>query len=588
MLYRIRLIIVCAAVGAVIGTGQAGAGSIDPDVDSAMAQDPLIPTVPPVSVFSQRLKPLWLEAFARPEAELKRLVAASVARAHRAGMPGLDEAIAPLTAALDEPDQHHVVRLAAAQALVALDARGSADMLRKHASDSLAIAQVVEPALATWNDEPAREMWLARLSEPDARPRSLRLAIDALGELHEPRAADRLLELALDRTGRIDVRLSAARAVAPLRDSGLEESARALAGDASRAGITDRLVATSLLAAHSGEATVALLTDLAVDEEPAVAAAALRRLLEIDPALVVPLAPEAIRRDDSNVRRLGAESLIAVPTAERVAVVGTLLDDVHPDVRRFVRRELVKLSEQPSLTEPVIRAAVSQLEQESWRGQEQAMFILVARDHQPAIPRLLELLESTREEVLVTSAWALRRLEARDVLPQMLARAARVTDIFVPPQGASPGEPLAGMHLQLGQLFEAFAEMDFREAEPLMRRFVAKNFSYTEYGRSRAIWALGHFHAGQPEPSLAAQFAERLNDVGMPPELYEVRLACAISLGRMRAESGLPILRKFASNISGSAVGYACLWSIHAITGEPIPELEPRVLGYTWFLEPLE
>jgi HEAT repeat protein len=591
MLFRAPLIATCAAVGIAICAAAAEAGPIDPDVDSAMAQDPLVPLVPPVPVFSEGLKPLWLEALARPEADLKRLVATTIARAHRAGMPGLDEAIAPLTAALDEPDQHHVVRLAVAQTLVALDARGSADMLRKHAGGSLAIAQVVEPALAAWNDPPAREMWLARLNQADVRPQRFVLAIDALGEVREPRAADRLLAMALDGTNRPDVRLSAARAVARIRDSGLEESARALNAHSSRAGIIDRLVAASLLSGHRGETAQALLAQFAVDEEPAVAATALRRLLEIDPALVLPLAPGAIRRNDPHVRRLGAESLIALPTGERIAVLGTMLDDVHPDVRRFVRRELVKLAEQPPLTEAVIQAAVSQLEQESWRGQEQAMFILVARDHQPAIPRLVELLESTREEVLVTSAWALRRLEARDVLPQMLDRAARVTDMFVPPTGEIPTvettKALPGMHLQLGQFFEAFGQMDYRAAEPLMRRFVGKNFMYTEYGRSRAIWALGHFHAGQPEPSLVSQFIERLDDVAsIPPEMYEVRMACAISLGRMHAESALPTLRKYANNLEPA--GYICLWAVHQFTGEPLPAMKPARVGFTSFLVPLD
>lgn len=584
---RTLSVLMCTAVALTVYGPSAHAGPIDADVDSAMDHDPSVPHPPPVPVFADNLKPLWLEAFAQPEVDLKRLIAATIIRAHQAGMPGLDQAIVPLTDALEAPDQHDIVRVAAAQALVALDSRRSAAVLRKHAAENLLIAQVVEPALAAWKDPAAREMWLKRLSEPDVRPQSLLLAIDGLGEAGDVRAADRLLELALEPGARPDVRLSAARALARMRDSGLEDSARALIDDLP-ASLVNRLVAASLLSRHHGESARSLLGRLAVDDEPAVAAIALRRLLDIDPQLVLPLAPDAIRSGDPHVRQLGAEALIARPTAERIAVLGELLDDVHPDVRRYVRRELIKLAGQEALAEPVVAAAVKQLQQESWRGQEQAMFILVAREHEPVIPRLLELLESPRPEVMVTAAWALRRLEARDVLPQMQDRAERVTGELAAP-GAPDGEPRDAMDQQLGQLFEAFGQMGHRPAEPLMRRLVPKNFAYPEYARSRAIWALGYLHAGQPDLELAQQLSGRLNDTAsIPPESTVVRHASAISLGRMKAESELPSLRNNAGNAAGQPVGYCCYWSIHQITGEPIPAVEPARLGFSWFLTPLD
>ncbi|HUG91211.1 MAG TPA: HEAT repeat domain-containing protein [Planctomycetaceae bacterium] len=586
---------VSLSLGLVLGAScvaSAVAGPIDPEVDSAMEQDPLLPSPAPVPVFPERLKPLWIEALAQPEADLKRLAAASIARAHRGGMPDLAGAIPHLAAELDRPDQDRIVRLACAEALVVLDARQAAAILRRHAASSLEIGQMVEPALAAWGDPPAGEMWLARLGDPGVRHQSLLLAIDGLGAIRELRADTRLLDLALSSSAAADVRLCAARALSRIRESGLEGSAAPLLADKSPAGLTDRLVAASLLAGHRGPAAQALLNALAVDDEPAVAAIALRRLLEIDPDLVLPLVSDAIRRDDPHVRRLAAEALIARATAEHVALVGTLLDDVHPDVRRFVRGEMIRMAGDATLAGPVIEAATGQLTRPSWRGQEQAIFILVAQAHRPAIPLLVERMESERSEVLVTAAWALRRLEARDVLPEMLDRATRVTAAYRPPDEDSesaPGLALEGMDRQLGQLFEAFGQMNYGRAEPLMRRYVPKTSNLPPQGRSRAIWALGKLYAGRSDERLAREFGERVADVAsLSPEFPTVRYASAISLGRMKAETELPVLREFSGRYAGDKPGVACLWAIEQITGEPMPPLEPVLLANPSFLTPLE
>ncbi|HUG92773.1 MAG TPA: hypothetical protein VML55_18170 [Planctomycetaceae bacterium] len=583
MLQRLLLILSLLTAGADLRIVPA-VDRIDPEVDSALEQDPCIPNLDPVPVVSERLKSLWLEALAQPEIDVKRLVAASIARAQRAGATGLADFIPALTAEVDRPAQHRLVQLACAQALVDLDARQSAAILRTHAVRSLEIALVVEPALALWDDAPAREMWLARLQERDVRIRRLLLAIDGLAAVRDRRAAERLIELALERSGPPDVRLRAAAAAARLRDSGLEQRVRPLLSDTSRAGLTGRLVAASLLARHHGPAAQALWLDLAADDEPAVAAIALQSLLETAPDVARPLALQAVRRDDPHVRKLAAAILIAGAAAEHIVLVGTLLDDVHPEVRRFVRRALIRAAGEPLLAELVSDAAMRQLSGESWRGQEQAIFVIVAQNHRPAIPRLVELMESERLEVLVTAAWALRRLKAREALPQMLARAQHITDLYLA-QGGLPVVAPPGFDRQLGQLFEAFGEMKCPEADTMMRRHIRRNPSPPPYTRARAIWALGHLHAEAPNADLSTQFSERLADAEIaPPEFEIVRQAAAVSLGRMKAEVELPVLRRY----DGGPVGYACQWAIHQITGEPIPEIEPLRQETTWFLTPLD
>jgi HEAT repeat protein len=556
------------------------------EIDSARRQDPKIEIPSPNVAFSPTLKPLWLEALARPEADLKRQAAQTIAMAHRRGMSDLGDTAPALVEAMDAPDQAPVVVLAAAEALVTLDARQTAPVLLKHAvRDGLDVAQIVEPALARWDYEPARKLWLDRLSEPRPPRRLLVLAIRGVAVVGEERAEPRLREMAMASDVAPDLRLEAARALGKLRTEGLEEDARKLAADRSAERIVDRLVAASLLGGHRGKAAEALLSELALDPEPSVAAIALERLLEIDPMLVVPIAEPTIANDDANVRRLGARALVAWHTPEAIGLLGPMLDDPHPKVRSYVRRSLVKLASEAKLAQPVIEAGVEMLAGERWRGLEQATILLVALDHKPATGRLVELLEFERPEVFVAAAWGLRRLAVPATLEAMFDKARRETEKI-----EAAGSLDSGRSDQLCQLIEAFGQMKYAPSDPLLRRYIPKRSPFGEPARAAAIWTLGHLHAGQPEPELVKLFAGRLSDLDpMFPEVFEVRLMSAVSLGRMRAEAALPTLRQFLEQESPETpIGYACGWAIHQITGEPIPKpVIPDAYRMGWFLEPV-
>jgi len=564
-----------------------GLGAGDVEVDLARYQDPKTELPSTVTVFSPKLKPLWLQALRGPEVDVRRQAAQTIALAHERGMPDLADTAAPLEQTLDASDEHPVVMRAAAQALIALDARQAAPRLLEHAMrDGLEMAQLVEPALARWDYRPIRKVWLERLSAPETPRRMLVLAIRGLCAVGETKAEPRLGELAFARDVPSDVRLEAARALGELRTEGLERDARRLAADKSAPAVVDRLVAASLVRRHQGEAAEALLVEMAVDGEPSVAAIALRRLLEIDPLLVVPIAGRTVASDDANVRRLGAESLVAWGTPEAVEQLGPMLDDPHPDVRKYVRRSLLDMATDEPLTEPVVRAAVEMLSTDRWRGLEQATLALVALDHKPAADRLVELLEFERPEVFVTAAWGLRRLAVPSTLDAMFDKARRETEKTKTRGGAE-----YVVERQISQLFEAFGQMDYAQSEPLLREHVPKKVPFGVQSRAAAIWALGHLHAGKPEPGLAKLLLGRLSDLDpMFPEHEEVRQTSAVSLGRMHVEDSLPTLRRFLRDESvDSPVGYACAWAIHQITGEPIPEppiQEVPRLG--WFLEPID
>ena len=217
-------------------------------------------------------------------------------------------------------------------------------------------------------------------------------------------------------------------------------------------------------------------------------------------------------------------------------------------------------------------------------GQEQAALLLGALDHEPAAGRLLELLHSPREEVMVTAAWSLRMLAIPETLPDMLEHAQ-----FQSVERLA-GRSTTGLDSQVAHLFEAFVLMDYAPSEPLLREYVPKVSLNGYYSRGAAIWGLGMFHAGTPDEGLAAQFVERMNDTMdiFNPEADIAWKMSALSLGRMHAESQLPALRKRLSETDDyDPVAYAIRWSLHEMTGEEFPELAPILRGESgWFLEP--
>lgn len=558
----------------------------EPRVADAMHQDPMLALPDRAVEFSPKLKPLWLAALARDEADLQQKAIDSIARAHRRGMPGLTDTIRPIVEVMASADCHPVVRLAAVKALIVLDAQDTGplllDMAGQHGID---VGLLIEPALAQWGYEPARDVWLARLSAKAPLRRRLLLAISGLATVEERRAADPLLQLAMNRDRPTDVRIEAARAVAKLRTDGLQGAAGELATDKTRRGLVDRLVSASMLARHDGKATRALLLQLAVDEEPAIAAIALQRLVEVDPQLIVDMAGRIISSGDANVRRLGAQSLVERPTPATILQLGPMLDDPHPDVRQFVRSSLRKLAEVAEFGAPVREVGTDMLATDRWRGLEQAAILLAGLAHEPAADRLIELLEFERPEVFVTAAWSLRKLAVPETLHAMLDRSVRLTE--ADHRLKEVGEALPE---QVSQIFQAFGEMKFTDSHTLLRRYIPK-YSFHEEPRAAAIWALGHLYAGAAPEDLTQQLAERLTDLNpIKPESRIVRRMSGVSLGRMMSKDAMPALREiFEFEFPSYLTGHASAWAIDQITGEGIPEASlPSINATGWFLEPIE
>lgn len=291
-----------------------------------------------------------------------------------------------------------------------------------------------------------------------------------------------------------------------------------------------------------------------------------------------------MQHDDANVREQGAAAYVLRPEPSRVKALSRLLDDPHPRVRQQVREDLFRLAQNAELDESVRQAATATLAGEGWRGQEQAALLLAALDHKPAALRLVELLESDRPEVMVATAWGLRKLAVPETLPAMLDKAKRQTVLR-----KSQAEP-PGLDAQVAHLCEALGLMKYAPAEPLLRQYIPKRQDW-QLSRGAAIWALGHLHAGQPDEELASLLIARLTDASpLDPEMPLARTASAISLGRMKAASQVEAMRAWMGpDINPDSMDMAIRWALIEITGEELPPVNvpPGRLG-TWFLEPLE
>jgi HEAT repeat protein len=552
-------------------------------------RDPEIRVPAPVQAYTKRLKPLWLEALARPEVEMQRMAADAFGRGHASGIPDLEGAVPPLVTILTTSSSHPAARLAAAQALVKFEAREvgpkMAEAARQYGAD---MRQIIEPALASWNYRPQREVWLARLTTTDVRHRDLTLAIGCLATTGEESAVGPLLDIVNDRFRPPAIRTQAARAAGRLQKERLESTARKLIAATESAPMVNRLCAAWLIAGHTGDEAQNVLLQLAADSEPAVANIALTRLIEVDPHRVLPLAERAIENADPEVRQRGAEALALVPDSRRVALIARLLDDPDPPVRGAVRESLYNISRRAELDGPIRRAASEMLAGDRWRGLEQAALLLAALDHKPAAPRLVELLDFNRLEVGIAAAWGLKTLAVAETLPAMFDKARRQDKI----RRAAQTEP-PGLDGQTAHLFEAFGRMKYQAAEPLLFEYLPKNLKIGVESRKSAIWALGLLHEGVPDEPLAQKLMDRLLDPveGQGAEWSAVKEMSAVSIARMKAVSQVTPLRKFVGPmVRPDRQGMAIRWALMELTGESMPEPAAPTLSDSaiWFLESLD
>jgi len=588
----------------------AGAGVADASLDDPMLSDPHLPRGTSEQRLPEGLVALWLRALERPEADLKRRAAGAIAEVHEEGL--LEAAdrracVAALRQTL-ESASHRLVRLAAVHALGVLDGRAAREQLAAaNAAGGVEMVLRTDPILARWGADLA-DRWLERVRDERAWRVVRRSAIESLGEAGAAEAVPVLVALIENGQAHATLRLSAARAVGRLAEEGLLPAARRLAGG----GVLGRLLAGEMMAGHRGEAAQRVAGKLAGDPEPAVARLAGRWLLAVVPEALGAHLERFAGSGDAALRELAVAGCRELARPPHVAMLGRLMDDPHPDIRRRARRALAALEARPALEAPIREAIDRSLDPAavSWRGAEQAALLAGEIGYEAAAEALVPWLKAERGEPATAAAAGLRRLAVPETFAPALAhvealmvrwdarRQAREAAAEEGGEGETVTEAASEADrrrrsaepMVASQLFQLFGQVRYRPAESVARRLVPKETEYPAEARGAAIWALGHLLEGNPDKALGMKLGARLSDLSMmDPEAGIVRRMSAITIGRMEARSLIRTLKRFADyEKGGMEVGGACQWALNRMTGEPIEE-PPHHEGVRsgWFLEPV-
>lgn len=536
---------------------------------------PPIPTLPPA------YKTLWMESLDHKENDLKLEIISSIEEVHLAGSDQSESA--PKFRSMVSKDNHHLVNMALVSLLVSLDDRESADALFGLLNPGrIEISQIVEPALAKWQYGPIIDVWKTRLKnhfeKGNIRHSLMSLALDGLRTNHDEESFELLKRLVESTRENPRFRLAAADAIGQMKNRGLEQTAARLAANEGPEKFVDRLCAIKLLNQHDSDPAKEIIKAQLQDAQQVVAGAAWKRILELDSATAVTFVNQGVASDDPWVRGYAVQALIEQPNLKRIKRLGKLLDDRHPNVRKAACEGLFHLAQSSSKFDKQVREtgtkAVLESPSGNW-GVEQSLILLTSLDHKPVAKNAVELLKSKHFRVSTTAAWALSRLQVKNTLPKMLKQATQVSDDLLArnPMDIANAKELPELDL-LAHLFDAFGEMNYQKAEPLLMRFVPKRVELLDNCRPAAVTALGKFYAGKADDGLVRKLATRMKDVNSDPaERDSVCSACAIAMGRMRAKSAVRDLNRLIEvDFPVGNFSYGLFWALQEIEGAEIPK----------------
>ena len=575
------------------------------DIDTMFQSDPLFLEVQETILPLPSRQQTWLQALAHSEVELQVKAAEAIALAHQRGDHTMREVIPQLISALDPDDAHPLVRLAVVRALIVLDARMAADQLmnqsQREGPTKPDMAELVEPALAAWGHPPMQKIWLERLDGSRPTGSLFMLAIRAAASTKLTESVPRLRALVLNRELTPEIRLESARALASIQLEGLEPAALQILDSRAANSRIESLLAATLLKHHSSPAAVSLLQELAAYPEPAVIAIALQRLSELDPMLIESMNTRISAHSDTKIRQLTVQILRGQQTLSAVTLLGGMLNDIHPTVRKQAQESLIILDQVDRLRPAVREAAMRMLATDQFRGLEQAALFVGGVDHEPAAARLVELLDSTHPQVAIAAAWALRRLLIPETAQPIFETLKRQTEKYphFPPNPEWNEKLVAGLYKQRGHLIEALALMHHRDAVPLLVAYLPTPpkppgvYAEVDELRVQAIWALGHIFQDDPQPEIVARLTERMKtpDDSLVRGRLLIQAMAAVSLGRMKSVDSITLMRsRYAPADKYSDLKYGCAWGIQRVTNEPLPEFDMiRTKGQpSSFLDPLD
>jgi HEAT repeat protein len=540
--------------------------------DSPKDSDPAIPAFRHKQVYLQKQLSLWSAALERREADMRSMVAESMLEAHRAGRDDLGLLFDRLIAVFSDPSTESITVESIAVTLTALGNDQAADAFYARAAEAqLPLAKIIEPALAHWQDKRLEPVWLKRVGDDHVDSQRRRLAIEALSTIQSVAALPELLKLVTAKYAPVTLRLSAAKGIGAFDAPSVLPVAAQLAGKG-RGTLIDRILAAEMLATQNTTAAKELLTSLCQDENDAVSSLAATNLFAIDPDATRQIRNQLVTSRNATVRSVAAKSLSHNATEDDIRVLIRMFSDPDPNLRDWVREDLVKKAS----TEPFRKMVIDETREivrsgdaaGDWRSVEQAIRCLGLLEFKPAAQDIVPHLKATRINVYLSAAWALRKIAATESLADCLQNLDELvkgidTDTIINDQYRES---------QISQLCQLMGILKYEPAIPLMRTFVPKaKIARGEHARAAAIWSLGHLYADNPQKDLAQELVARLQDeVSLPPESASVRAASAVAIARMGEKSSGMALLKYAD--PEGEVGYSCAWGLNKLAGVPIPE----------------
>ena len=550
-----------------------------------MFSDPAFSIPDDMEALPPNIVDLWRSALQRSDATYILAAASDISDAHKMGFEEVKSAIPELRAVLQDENISETVQTVVALTLIELEAHEAADELFEVSQKSGSqFRLLVEPALARWDYQPIRTVWRTRLQDKSTPRRELILACQGSGQVLDTQAIPSLIKIVHSNNRPQDIRLAAAKAAGQISTTGLETYAQKLLA-ADKPSVINRLCAVDLLQRHSSVQAQQLLVQLFVDPVGPVASAAISRLFAIDPALVIDLSEKAWEHPNVNIRRIAAQCLMTLPNEKRLIILANHLHDENPTLRQQIRDALIEHAQNPEFKSIILTSVTETLNSDDWRGQEQACLILGQLDHEPAAQRFVQLLTSKRPEIIIASAWALKKVAVDSTRSAMLKHAQYQTDN---PQWKDP----EAVDRQVAQLFEGLAMMNYREAIPLMQKYLPYSLlrPHQVLSRGAAVWALGHLLASDQNEQFASQLMGRIKArSALPPEIDIVVQMSVISLGRIKAKSQLKELKSLAGeSIQPGPFNFSLQWAIREISGEMIPTKQPApTIVRTWRLKPV-
>ena len=302
-----------------------------------------------------------------------------------------------------------------------------------------------------------------------------------------------------------------------------------------------------------------------------------------------------MKHAESDVRLAFAEKLSVNINEARVNELVDMLDDVDPRNRKQIRIWLEAACENETLA-PIVRerviSLIASVSKDNWWIGEQAIYLAAKLDEKSITPNLVKFLSGTRPELFVTAAWALRKLDDREQLPQVLAYCTKWAPHF--PKEELPRDIEHEINEQMAHLFQWFGIAKYAEATKVLETFVKKNGNVRFRIRASATWAMAQILEGDSDNQRWIKIlVDRLNDdAPMPPESPLVKRMAVIALAKMgvdddKIERNIRELQ--VSTPEYSVLKDGCHWALNKLYGDPIPPTSDQLVDSgPWLLEPLE